>query len=142
MRTRTLLLLSVATGLAILLAGVFLLLRLDGGGSEVAPPLAIGQSAVAGDLRVTVTDAVESDGLLVVTVELSGVDDPDALDTFRLVVPGGSIEPVGATRDGGCRGATVAPQRCTIAFGVADVDGGARVLVVRRGEDQHRWALA
>jgi hypothetical protein len=144
MRTRTLLLLSVVCGLAILLAGMFLLLRIDGEQAAVEPPLAIGDTATAGDLSVTVIGATERDGVVRIEVTLAGVDDPDVLDSFRLLVPGASLEPLDPAQagTGGCSAATIDAVDCSLAFGVATVEGEARVLVVRRGEDQHRWAVA
>ena len=47
MKTRTLLLLAVTCGIAILVAGMFVLLRLDH--QTTAAPLGIGQQGVAGD---------------------------------------------------------------------------------------------
>ncbi len=143
MRTRTLLILAVCCGLAILVAGSLQLLRVTGEGSSTED-LAIGASARAGDLDVTVESADETDGLFRVTVRVSGVDDPAGTDSFRLVVSGGVLEPLTAAQagDGACGSFTVAEQTCDLVFGVADVDGDARVLIVRRGEDQHRWNLA
>ena len=83
MRTRTLLLLSVSCGLAILLAGLFLLLRIDRTG-PTAERLAIGDTARAGDLRVTVLAADESDGFMRVAVRIGGVVDDSVADDFRL----------------------------------------------------------
>ena len=62
MKTRTLLLLSVGCGLAILVAGMVLVLQLAGQPAPAAP-LAIGATGQAGDLVVTVRDVagVEED---------------------------------------------------------------------------------
>ena len=143
MRTRTLLLLAVICGLAILVAGGIQLWRV-GGDSSATDDLAVGDRAVAGDMVVTVVAADEVDGLMRVDVTLSGVDDPDGLDDFRLVVPGAALKPLSAAQagDGACLDVTVAAQSCSLVFGTAAVDGSARVLLVRRGEDQHRWTLA
>jgi hypothetical protein len=142
MRTRTLLILAVCCGLAILVAGSLQLLRVTGDG-DAAADLAIGSSARAGDLDVTVESADERDGLLRVGVRVSGVDDVSGLDSFRLVVSGEVLEPLTPAQagDGACGALTVAEQRCDLVFGVADVEGSVRVLIVRRGEDQHRWDL-
>lgn len=144
MRTRTLLLLAIVCGLAILVAGGVQLLRLASDEDSSTGDLAIGQTAEAGDLDVTVVSAREADGLMRVTLRLSGVDDPDGLDGFRLIVSGGLVEPLTAAQagDGACATLTVAEQTCDIVFGTADAAGEARVLILRRGEDQHRWDLA
>jgi hypothetical protein len=143
MRTRTLLFLAVACGLAILIAGGIQLWRVTGD-SSASDDLAVGDRAVAGDMVVTVVAAEEVDGLMRVDLTLSGVDDPAALDDFRLVVTGAALKPLPAVQagDGACAAVTVAEQSCSVVFGTAAVDGSARVLLVRRGEDQHRWTLA
>ncbi|MGD9997213.1 MAG: hypothetical protein AB7L17_08025 [Ilumatobacteraceae bacterium] len=143
MRTRTLLILATVCGLAILVAGGIQLIRVGGGGSGAAD-LAVGDEAQAGDLVVRVVGASEADGFMRVSVELGGVDDDGALDDFRLVVPGEALPPLDAGEggDGACRSVTVAEQSCALVFATADVSGSARVLLLRRGEDQHRWVLA
>ncbi|MCX6521622.1 MAG: hypothetical protein NTZ21_13255 [Actinobacteria bacterium] len=146
MRTRTLLLLAVACGLVILVAGGIQLWRFAGESEGTEDDLPIGASASAGDLDVTVLAAEEADGLLRVTVRLSGVDDPAGIDDFRLIVAEDLIEPLtadqaGDTVTGACAAFTVAEQTCDLVFGTAQVDNDIRVLLVRRGEDRHRWAL-
>ncbi|MBI5090169.1 MAG: hypothetical protein HZB15_15255 [Actinobacteria bacterium] len=142
MRTRTLLILATVCGLAILLAGGIQLLRVSGGGAG-SDDLAIGQQARAGDLTVRVLAATERDGLMRVEVELGGVDDEGALDDFRLVVPGEALVPLDGDQagEGACLTVTVAVHSCSLVFGTAEVDGSPRVLLLRRGEDQHRWVL-
>ncbi len=143
MRTRTLLLLAVACGLVILVAGGVQLWRFAGESGEADADLAIGGQARAGDLDVTVVAADEVDGLMRVTMQLSGVDDPDGLDNFRLIVSGAALAPLSATQAGGnaCQTMSVASQTCDLVFATATAEGAARVLIVRRGEDQHRWNL-
>lgn len=143
MRTRTLLLLAVACGLAVLVAGLIALLRIDRQDTTTRR-VAVGELASAGDLEVTVVSAAEADGLMRVTVRFGGVDDSAVLDYVRLVVPGALIAPLGSAQagDGACVAATEREQECDLVFGVAAVDGSARSLLVRRGEDQLRWDLA
>lgn len=143
MRTRTLLLLAVVCGLAILVAGGIQLLRVSGDNSS-DDDLAVGDRAVAGDLFATVVSADEHDGLMRVEVTLGGVDDDEALNDFRLVVPGEALVPLSADQAGAgvCASVTIAEQSCALVFGTADVEGTPRVLLLRRGEDQHRWVLA
>ena len=143
MRTRTLLLLAVACGLVILVAGGIQLWRFAGDSEGTEDDLPIGASASAGDLDVTVLAAEEADGLMRVTVRLSGVDDPAGLDDFRLIVAEDLIEPLTADQAGAgaCAAFTVDEQTCDLVFGTAQVDNDIRVLLVRRGEDRHRWAL-
>ena len=105
MKTRTLLLLSVGTALAILLAGGVLLFQLSNE-SDAVPTVALGERG-AGRRRVDHRVRTGSRGrstppsdLLGVDVELAGVDDPDGLDSFRLVTGDRSLAPV---RRGGRR---------------------------------------
>ena len=84
-RTRTLLLLAVACGLVILVAGVVQLLRIAGQDDAEFSPL--GAEVSVGDLRVVVESYDESGGTATVAVRLGGVDDPDAAADFRLVAP-------------------------------------------------------
>ncbi len=144
MRTRTLLLLAVACGLVILLAGGIQLWRFASESSSGEGDLAVGARARAGDLDVTVLAAEELDGLMRVTMRLAGVDDAAGLDNFRLIVSGAALAPLTAEQAGGraCVAMTVAEQTCDLVFGTAQAPGEARVLIVRRGEDQHRWDLA
>lgn len=141
MKTRTLLLLAVACGLAILVAGSIQLLRITDSPSPSV--LAVGESATVADLTVTVEAVDEVDDVLTVRVRLGGVDDSAAVtDGFRLVLAGQALEPNGPSGPEDCAGATVAETRCDIRFGVAEARGSARVLVVRRGDEQARWQLA
>ena len=119
-RTRTLLLLAVACGLVILAAGVVQLLRIAGQ-DEPTPAARIGEQVQIGDLAVTVEEFVEDGGRAVVELELSGVDDPDGTEEFRLVVPGAALAPV----EDECRGTTVAPRACSLTFNLADAEGAA-----------------
>ena len=142
MKTRTLLLLAVAVGLLILVAGTIQLLRIDDERSS-GDDLAVGDIARAGDLEVTVLDAEERDGVMRVEVRTSGVDDPTGFDDFALIGSGAVVEPTApaAVGDSACRAVTEAEQTCTLAFATAELDGSARVLLLRRGEDQRRWSL-
>ena len=140
MRTRTLLLLAVACGLVILAAGVVQLWRIAGQ-DEPAPAARVGEQVEIGDLAVTVEDFAESGGRALVQLQLGGVDDPEGTSEFRLVVPGASLRPVSTAPDA-CAGTTVAQQRCTLTFDVADADGTSRVLIYRRGDERARWELS
>jgi hypothetical protein len=136
-RTRTLLLLAVACGLAILAAGVVQLLRIAGQ-DEPAPAAQIGEPVRVGDLTVTVDGYSERDDRGVVELSLGGVDDPEGTDDFRLVVPGASLAP----NDDECGGTTVARRLCSLMFDLGGTEGSSRVLIYRRGDQQVRWELA
>lgn len=140
MKTRTLLMLSVAMALAILLAGGVFLLQLSNETTTVESA-SIGDVAEVGDLTVTVLDATETAGTLIVEVDVAGVDDVDGVDSFSLVTGDRRLAPVSAPADGRCVELTVAAQRCTIEFDVSAVESSSRVLIVRRGDEQRNWTL-
>ena len=135
MKTRTLLLLAVTCGLAILVAGTVLLLRVSGGES---PRLtALGVEARAGDARATLLGVDIAATQVTVQMRLGGVDDPNALDGFTMFYTGGAGKPVGGT----CAGLTIAMRDCTIVFDNASVPGTSRLLVWERAGDEVRWGL-
>ena len=140
MRTRTLLLLAVVCGLAILIAGVVQLLRVAG---QDDPPraVAIGEPVRVGDMQVTVEDVSERSGTVLVDVELGGVEDPDGADGFTLTTPGGLIEP-DPTAGNHCGATTPRVEPCTLAFPLGDGTGSTRVLVYQRGDERVRWVLS
>ena len=137
MRTRTLVLLAIGCGLAILIAGTVQLLRIAG--QEETTALGVGDRGSAGEVTVTVAGFSEAGGFAVVTVELGGIDDPKGLDSFRLQAPNTLVDPVPA--ESSCQGITADVTTCTIAFPAANLDGRDRQLVFRRGEEQVRWVL-
>jgi hypothetical protein len=139
-RTRTLLLLAVVCGLAILIAGVVQLLRVAG---QDDPPraVAIGEPVRVGDMRVTVEGVNERSGSVLVDVELGGVEDPDGADGFTLTTPGGLIEP-DPTAGNHCGATTTRVEPCTLAFPLGDGTGSTRVLVYQRGDERVRWVLS
>lgn len=145
MKTRTLLLLAVGTALAILLAGGVLLFQLSSE-SNAVPTVALGQEAQIGDVSITVFGtALANPGagsdLYGVDVELSGVDDPDGLDSILLVTGDQSLAPLRAAADGRCTEITEAPVRCRLDFDTSGSETSSRVVVMRRGDDQANWRL-
>lgn len=140
MRTRTLLLLAVGCGLAILVAGTVFLLQLAND-DQNADFRNVGESVAVGDLHVVVEGYEETDENATVAVTLGGVDDTDGIDEFRLVLADASLIPVRGI-DGACAATTVAEQSCTLTFDLADdAPGGSRILLYRRGDDVARWEL-
>jgi hypothetical protein len=140
MKTRTLLLLSVGTALAILLAGGVLLFQLSGQQDTVEPSV-VGEVVMVGDLSITVLDAGETADFFSVQVTIGGVDDPTT-DSIRLVTGDGRLEAVTLPADGRCTQITVEPQTCTLDFGLDGVASTNRTLIVRRGEEQANWNLS
>ena len=134
MKTRTLLLLSLACAVAILGAGVGLMWRL-GGAPDAEPTAPIGQIVAVGDLDVEVTSATLTPLTLTVAVTLGGIEDPDVTSTFTLLRGGQSLPASG----GDCDPSTVIARQCTIEFPA--IDGDSAVLVARRGEELRRWVL-
>jgi len=139
-RTRTLLVLAVVCGLAILAAGGVLLLGLANQ-DDPPPPAVVGEPVRVGDMEVTVVDVSERAGRVLVDIEIGGVDDPDGADAFRLVVPSGALTPDPAASNR-CGPTTVQVEPCTLSFDVAAGDGSTRVLLYQRGDERVRWELS
>lgn len=138
MRTRTLLLLSVATALAILLAGglwLFLLARED----DPLPATDLGAPVRVGDVTVTVEGAGQTGEVFSIDVELGGVDDLDGLDSFRLITGEDDLAPLTSPAEGRCTQITAATTTCALEFEVDAAAAPNLVLVMRRGEDVARW---
>jgi hypothetical protein len=140
-KTRTLLLLALACGVAIMAAGAAFLIQLSRQ-DDAEPPVAIGDTAAVGDMQVVVESAVEGDGVLDVTVTIGGVDDPDGSAGFHLIASGQALRPDDPTVQGRCAATTVATRRCIVRFDVSAADGESRVLFYERGDERARWLLA
>lgn len=140
MKTKTLLLLSVAVALAILVAGGVFLFQLSNEAATV-DVAEIGADVEVGDVAVTVVEFSEATGTVAITVDVGGVDDPDGVDSFRLITGSDSLAPIPSPADGRCAALTAARQVCRLDFDVSASDGSNRVLVLRRGDEQLRWDL-
>ena len=138
MKTRTLLLLALVCGTAILLAGGVMLFQLTGE-SDLADPTPVGEPALVGDMTVIVEDVDETTGELEVLVRIGGVDDPDGGSGFRLIASGRPVLPTASPEL--CGPTTVAEQVCSLHFDVSSADGSSRVLFYERGDEQARWVL-
>jgi len=141
MKTRTLMLLALACGVAIMLAGAVFLVQLSTQ-DDLDPAVALGAPATVGDMTLVVEQAVEAEGVLEVSVRIGGVDDADGAAGFRLIASGRAAEADPTTGDGSCAATTVAELRCVVRFDVSAADGESRVLFYERGEEQARWVLA
>jgi len=156
-KTRTLLLLSVACGLLILLAGGVRLLQVASDDPAV-PVLSLGEVATIGDMTVSVSAIDPDGGVVTVLVSMSGVPGESALEGWRLLGDGQVSEPLGGDPFGGsdessdessdefpndtaCTRDTVLPDadtlRCSVRFG--SVETVQAVAYVRAGE-QRQWA--
>ena len=147
MRTRTLLIWAVTCGLAILIAGALFFLRLSNQ-AEPAKALSIGESARLGDAVVVVESYEATDDAILVTVTLSGVDDPHGLAGFTLIAPG---EAVSVNAELGintqmdlppCSAFTSEPVTCLLWFAAGDLEGSDRQLLFQRAAERVRWRLA
>jgi hypothetical protein len=136
MKTRTLLMLAMACGLAIMLAGAVFLFQLSTQ-DDLAPPIELGEQTRVGDMSVTIMAATERDGVLSVTIEIGGTPDDQPADEFRLIASGRAVSVADTT----CAPAATGPQACLVSFDVSAADGVSRVLFYERGDDQARWVL-
>jgi hypothetical protein len=141
MKTRTLLLLALACGVAIMAAGAVFLIQLSRQASA-APPVPLGETTEVGDMRVVVEGSAEHDGVLEVTVMIGGVDDADGSDGFRVIASGHAAQPERSGSTGECGATTTDVERCTVRFDVSEASGESRVLFYERGDDRARWVLA
>ena len=139
MKTRTLMLLALVCGVAIMAAGAVFLVQLSNQ-QEAERPTPIGEPVTIGDMRVVVDGSSERGGVLDVELTIGGVDDDDATDGFRLIASGQAARP-DASAEGSCAVTTVDPQRCLIRFDVSSASGDSRVLFYERGDDRARWVL-
>ena len=137
MRTRTLLLLAIGCGLAILVAGGIQLLRV--GGQELSTKLlAIGEPGKAGDVTVTLVSSSAGDSTLDAMVRIGGIDDAEGLNGFTLVGPGKVLSVTSST----CKGITIAMADCSLTFATSSMVGTSRQLIFHRADQQLRWVLA
>lgn len=136
MKTRTLMLLALGCGVAIMLAGAVFLFQLSTQ-DAIAEPIPIGEEASVGDMRVTVVGSSETSGTLRVTITIGGTDDDDPTDEFRLIA---SARPV-LLDSTTCGPSSATGLDCAIEFDVSGVDGVSRVLFYERGDEQARWVL-
>ncbi len=141
MKTRTLLLLSVGVGLAILLAGGIFFVQLASQSTAVEPA-DIGDQVTVGDVEVTVLATSQADPIFAVDVEIGGVDDPDGVDSFELITGDLELSPITAPADGRCVDISRTEQRCRIEFDVSGADASNRVLILVRGEERRTWVLS
>jgi hypothetical protein len=140
MKTRTLMLLALGCGVAIMLAGavfLFQLARQD----DIAEPVPIGEPTKVADMSVTVVSSQEVDGALDVVVRIGGVDDVDGGTGFRLIASGRPVTAALVGPDRPCGATDVTEQECVVRFDVSTADGTSRVLFYERGDDQARWVL-
>ncbi len=127
--------LSLACGLAILLAGGVLLVRIVNQ-ADVVEPSRVGETVQIGDMLVVVDGSSEAAGRHVVEIRIGGVDDPDGTAGFQMIASGRPAPLVES-----CGRVTEEVQSCTLTFEV-NPSGEARQLFYYRGDQRARWDLA
>jgi hypothetical protein len=147
-KTRTLITLAVACGLAILVAGAVFLWRVTAHRDELTVPeiKAPGQSQQVGPVTATVAGSTDVGTLVVVRVHLQS-DQPvsDASMGWSLVVSGDTTARAPVTLPDGqgraCAGQAVEPGvglDCALAFPAGD---GDRYVAFAVGPTQRQWRL-
>lgn len=126
-------------GVLILGAGLFKLWQTTGDGAKVQL-LQLGESAVLGDMTVSVNSVSKSETQTLVEVSMLGVEGADALSGWRMLV-GAVISEAQPLSDGSgtpCTTTKLAePTICTVAFPVSE--GTPTIAYIRAGQ-QEQWA--
>lgn len=141
MKTRTLLLLAFACGLAILVAGGIKLFQVAKDAPRV-DLLTYGEPGQAGDMHVVVSAVDTSGELTLVHVSMRGVEGADALAGWRLRADGKVREPVALPVDAGTPCTTTMADTdldCVVAFPHTDT---LQAVVYLRAGAQLQWAPA
>jgi hypothetical protein len=146
-KTRNLILLALAAGLAILVAGGVFLLNVarNRDALTLAEALAVGEGTEVGG-RLVIVEQVETTGsttVVAVRIEPRGNPGGTADEGWALVADGALQDPAAvpeADRDQACAGLTLAetPVSCVLAFAGGD---GAGTLSYAYAGDQQQWQL-
>ena len=139
MSTRKLIMWALFCGVLILGAGVFKLWQTTGDGAKVQL-LQLGDSALLGDMNVSVNSVSKSATQTLVDVSMQGVEGADALSGWSMLV-GGVISDAQPLVDGSgtpCVTTKLSePTTCTVAFPVSE--GTPTIAYIRAGQ-QEQWA--
>ena len=139
MSTRKLIMWALFCGVLILGAGVFKLWQTTGDGAKVQL-LQLGDSALLGDMNVSVNSVSKSATQTLVEVSMQGVEGADALSGWRLLVGGviSEAQPLVDAPGTPCVTTKLAePTVCTVAFPVSE--GTPTIAYIRAGQ-QEQWA--
>jgi len=139
MSTRKLIMWALFCGVLILGAGVFKLWQTTGDGAQVKL-LQLGESAVLGDMTVSVNAVSKNASQTLVEVSMQGVEGADATAGWRMLVGGVISEAQPLTEGSGTPCATTKlaePTSCTVAFPVSE--GTPTIAYIRAGQ-QEQWA--
>jgi hypothetical protein len=118
---------------------VFKLWQTTGDGAKVQL-LQLGDSALLGDMNVSVNSVSKSATQTLVEVSMQGVEGADALSGWRMLVGGVISEAQPLVDDSGtpCTTTKLAePTVCTVAFPVSE--GTPTIAYIRAGQ-QEQWA--
>ena len=144
MKTRTLILLAMACGLAILVAGGVFLGRVIANKDEltVPDPAGVGETQQVGPVRATLLDYAVVGDQLDVTVRMeTNAPLPDAGTGWALLVDGKLADPVASPGGRACAGTPVVagqPLECSLAFRAA---AGDRFVAFAAAAQQRLWRL-
>ena len=139
MSTRKLIMWALFCGVLILGAGVFKLWQTTGDGAQVQL-LQLGESAVLGEMTVSVNAVSKNASQTLVEVSMQGVEGADATAGWRMLVGGVISEAQPLTEGSGTPCATTKlaePTSCTVAFPVSE--GTPTIAYIRAGQ-QEQWA--
>ena len=139
MSTRKLIMWALFCGVLILGAGLFKLWQTTGDGAKVQL-LQLGDSAVLGDMTVSVNSVSKDATQTLVEVSMQGVEGADALSGWRMLVGAVISEAQPLSNGSGipCTTTKLAePTTCTIAFPVSE--GTPTIAYIRAGQ-QEQWA--
>jgi len=139
MSTRKLIMWALFCGVLILGAGVFKLWQTTGEGAQVQL-LQLGESAVLGDMTVSVNAVSKNATQTLVEVSMQGVEGADAVAGWRMLVGGVISEAQPLVEGSGTPCATTKlteTTMCTVAFPVSE--GTPTVAYIRAGQ-QEQWA--
>ena len=130
---------ALVCGVLILGAGLFKLWQTTSDGAKVQL-LQLGDSAVLGDMTVSVNSVSKSETQTLVEVSMQGVEGADALSGWRMLV-GAVISEAQPLADGSgtpCTTTKLAESTmCTVAFPVSE--GTPTIAYIRAGQ-QEQWA--
>jgi hypothetical protein len=139
MSTRKLIMWALFCGVLILGAGLFKLWQTTGDGAKVQL-LQLGDSAVLGDMTVSVNSVSKSETQTLVEVSMQGVEGADALSGWRMLVGAviSEAQPLSDSSGTPCATTKLAePTVCTVAFPVSE--GTPTIAYIRAGQ-QEQWA--
>lgn len=136
MSTRKLIAMAMACLVAVIVAGVVKLAQINDGDAKVEV-LHFGDSAVVGEMNVTVVSLRTTSTQTIVQVKMGGVEDADGAASWRLLADGKLFSPVVGMEENQCGATTTEVVQCSLVFDA--VGAGTSVAYSRAGE-QRNWS--